>query len=331
MIISRTPHRISFLGGGTDYPAYYMQYGGKVLGAAIDKYCYLNVRKLPPFFTHKHRIVYSKAENVLTVDEIRHPSVRAVLKHLNVDYGVSIHHDGDIPARSGMGSSSAFTAGLLKSMHALQGRYTSKEDLTRESIYVEQELIRENVGSQDQTFAVYGGFNVIEFQKNGEIEVNPIIIPQERMQVFEASLMLFFTGLSRFSSEIAEEQVNNTSLNIRKLDKMKDLVDQAVQVIAGEKNDLNDFGVLLNETWHMKKQLSSKISNTLIDGIYEKALAAGAIGGKLLGAGGGGFMLFYVPRGKQAGVKKTLKDYLHVPFKFDFEGSKVIVYQPENH
>lgn len=330
MIISRTPHRISFLGGGTDYPDYYMQHGGKVLGAAIDKYCYLNVRKLPPFFTHKHRIVYSKSENVQTLDEIQHPSVQAVLKHLNVDYGTSIHHDGDIPARSGMGSSSAFTVGLLKSMHALHGKYTSKEDLTRESIYVEQELIKENVGSQDQTFAVYGGFNLIEFQKNGEIEVNPIIIQPERMQVFESSLMLYFSGLSRFSSKIAEEQVKNTSLNIRKLDKMKNLVDQAVQIIADEKNDLNDFGSLLNETWHVKKQLSSKISNGLIDDIYEKALSSGAIGGKLLGAGGGGFMLFYVPPEKQAGVKQSLKDYLHVPFKFDFEGSKVIVYQPDN-
>ena len=328
MIISRTPHRISFLGGGTDYPEYYMKHGGKVLGTAIDKYCYLNVRKLPPFFTHKHRIVYSKSENTQTLDEIQHPSVRMVLKHLNVDFGTSIHHDGDIPARSGMGSSSAFTAGLLKSMHALEGQYISKEDLTRESIYVEQELIKENVGSQDQTFAVYGGFNLIEFQKNGEIEVNPIIIPQERMQSFEGNLMLYFTGLSRFSSEIAEEQVKNTSQNIPKLDKMKDLVDQAVQIIANEKNDLNDFGSLLNETWHLKKQLSSKVSNGLIDDIYAKALSAGAIGGKLLGAGGGGFMLFYVPQAKQVAVKRKLKDYLHVPFKFDFEGSKVIVYQP---
>ena len=330
MIISRTPHRISFLGGGTDYPSYYMHHGGKVLGTAIDKYCYLNVRKLPPFFTHKHRIVYSKAENVQTLDEIQHPSVRAVLKHLNIDYGISIHHDGDIPAKSGMGSSSAFTAGLLKSMHALQGQYTSKEDLTKESIYVEQELIKENVGSQDQTFAVYGGFNVIEFQKNGEIEVNPIIIPKERMQSFEGSLMLYFTGLSRYSSDIAEEQVKNTSVNIQKLDKMKGLVDQAIQIISNEKNDLNEFGSLLNETWHMKKQLSSKISNGLIDDIYNKAISAGAIGGKLLGAGSGGFMLFYVPPEKQLMVKQELKDYLHVPFKFDFEGSKVIVYQPDN-
>jgi len=330
MIISRTPHRISFLGGGTDYPEYYMKHGGKVLGTAIDKYCYLNVRELPPFFTHKHRIVYSKSENTQTLDEIQHPSVRAVLKHLGVDCGMSIHHDGDIPARSGMGSSSAFTVGLLKSMHALEGKYISKEDLTRESIYIEQKLIKENVGSQDQTFAVYGGFNLIEFQKNGEIEVKPIIIQPERMHSFESNLMLFFTGLSRFSSEIAEEQVKNTSLNIAKLDKMKDLVDQAVQIVADEENNLNDFGALLNETWHIKKQLSSQVSNSLINDIYKKALAAGALGGKLLGAGGGGFMLFYVPPEKQAAVKKDLSEYLHVPFKFDFEGSKVIVYQPEN-
>jgi D-glycero-alpha-D-manno-heptose-7-phosphate kinase len=321
---------MSFLGGGTDYPEYYMEHGGRVLGAAIDKYCYLNVRKLPPFFSHKHRIVYSKSENVKTLDEIQHPAVRTVLKHLKIDYGMSIHHDGDIPARSGMGSSSAFTVGLLKSMHALQGTYISKEALTREAIYVEQKLIRENVGSQDQTFAVYGGFNLIEFHKNGEIEVNPIIIPQERMQKFESGLMLYFTGLSRFASEIAEEQVNNTSFNIQKLDRMKSLVEQAVQIIADDKIKLDEFGALLNDTWRLKKQLSSQISNSLIDDIYSKALSAGAIGGKLLGAGGGGFMLFYVPPDKQARVKQELNDYLHVPFKFDFEGSKVIVYQPDN-
>lgn len=330
MIISKTPHRISFFGGGTDYPDYYLNYGGKVLGVAIDKYCYLNVRKLPPFFEHKHRIVYSKSENVHSNNDIQHPAVRAIFNYLKIDYGMSVHHDGDIPARSGMGSSSAFTVGLLKSMRALEGKYISSKDLTDEAIHVEQDIIRENVGSQDQTFAAYGGFNIIDFQRNGEIVVSPIIINSRRMEEFESSLMLFFTGLSRYSSEIAEEQVKNSSANTGTLDHMKELVNQALGILADDNSDLRDFGGLLNDTWEMKKCLSSQISNKVIDDIYIKARSAGAIGGKLLGAGGGGFMLFYVPSHKQTTVKKALCNYLHVPFKFDFEGSKVIVYQPNN-
>jgi len=213
MIISKTPHRISFFGGGTDYPEYYLKHGGKVIGAAIDKYCYLSVRRLPPFFSHKHRIVYSKTENVSSADEIQHPSVRAVMKYLNIDYGISINHDGDIPARSGMGSSSAFTAGLLKSLYALEGKLISKEELARQSIIVEQQIIMENVGSQDQTFAAHGGFNMIEFCRNGEIIVEPLIISPSRLEELENSLMLFYTGLSRYSSEIAEEQVKNMGIN----------------------------------------------------------------------------------------------------------------------
>lgn len=330
MIISRTPHRISFFGGGTDYPDYYLQYGGKVLGATIDKYCYLNVRRLPPFFSHKHRIVYSKSENVNTVDEIQHPAVKAVLKYLKIDYGVSIHHDGDIPARSGMGSSSAFTAGLLNSLYALEGKTISKEELCRQTIFIEQQIIKENVGSQDQTFAAHGGINLIEFCRNGEIVVKPVIMSQARMEDLENNLMLFFTGISRYSSEIAGEQVNKTAVNAGTLHTMKDMVEKAHNIIADNNTPLADMGLLLNETWQMKKKLSAKVSTPWIDQKYETALKAGATGGKLLGAGGGGFLLFFVPPEYQEKVKKSLNGLLHVPFKFDFNGSRVIVYQPNS-
>lgn len=328
MIISRTPHRISFFGGGTDYPDYYLKNGGKCLGVAINKYSYLNVRKLPPFFDHKHRIVYSKQENAKTVDEINHPSVRETLKYFNVDFGVSIHHDGDIPARSGMGSSSAFTVGLINSLNALNGKMISKNELTKEAIHIEQNLIKENVGSQDQAFASYGGFNIIEFLQNGEISVNPIIMSQKRLVEFQDNILLFFTGISRTASVVVEEQIKNTSINIPNLNKMKDLVDDAYEILINPMKKLNEFGELLNDTWELKKSLSSKVSNNQIDEMYKKALDSGAIGGKLLGAGGGGFMAFYVENNNQQKVIKALKDYLHIPFNFDFDGSKIIVYEP---
>lgn len=328
MIISRTPHRISFFGGGTDYPEYYLKHGGKCLGVAINKYSYLNVRKLPPFFDHKHRIVYSKQENTQTIDEIIHPSVRETLKYFNVDFGVSIHHDGDIPARSGMGSSSAFTVGLINSLNALNGKITSKNELTKDAIYIEQKLIKENVGSQDQAFAAYGGFNIIEFLQNGEISVSPIIIPQERLIEFQDNIMLFFTGISRTASEVVEEQIKNTTINTPNLNKIKNLVDEAYQILIDPSRKLQEFGKLLNYTWELKKSLSSKVSNNEIDAMYNKALVAGAIGGKLLGAGGGGFMAFYVEKNNQQKVIDALNDYLHIPFNFDFDGSKIIVYEP---
>lgn len=327
MIISRTPHRISFFGGGTDYPEYYLEHGGKTLGVAINKYSYLNLRKLPPFFNYTHRIVYSKQENVNSVKDIEHPSVRETLNHMNIDYGLSIHHDGDIPARSGMGSSSAFTVGLINSINALQGKMTSKDELTKESIYIEQNLIKENVGSQDQTFAAYGGLNVISFLQNGEISVSPIIMKQKRLLEFQDNIMLFFSGVSRIASEIVTEQIQKTSINVPSLNKMKDLVNDGYDILLNDKN-LNEFGELLNYTWHLKKSLSSKVSNSEIDDMYTKAINAGAIGGKLLGAGGGGFMAFYVEKDKQVNVKKALRGYLHIPFNFDFDGSKIVVYEP---
>lgn len=328
MIISRTPHRISFFGGGTDYPPYYLEHGGKVLGSAIDKYCYINVRKFPPFFEHKHRIVYSKFENINELNEIQHPSVRETLKYLKTDYGISIHHDGDIPARSGMGSSSAFTVGLLKSMIALEGRMISKKELTSKAIHIEQKLIKENVGSQDQTFAAYGGLNLIEFSTTGEINVSPVIMKPERLQKFESNLLLVFTGLSRFSSEIADEQIKNTEKNLDDLHKMKQLVDDAHTILTNSKADLIEFGEMLNETWKLKRGLSSKIATDEVDEMYELALKNGAVGGKLLGAGGGGFMLFYVTEKKRQKVIAALHNYLNIPFRFDFDGSKIIVYDP---
>jgi len=328
MIISRTPHRISFFGGGTDYPEYFLEHGGKVLGAAIDKYCYLSLRKLPPYFEHKHRLVYSKMENVNTIDEIVHPAVRETLRYLNIDYGVSVHHDGDIPARSGMGSSSAFTVGILNSLHALNGKMVSREELTREAICVEQELIRESVGSQDQVFAAHGGFNVVEFLQNGEIFVEPIIMTSERLKAFGSRLMLFFTGLSRTASDIASDKIKNIPNNSQSLSRMKNLVDEAYKIIISPKRNLSEFGELMNETWELKKNLSDKISNPKIEEMHETAMQNGAIGGKLCGAGGGGFMLLYVEPDNQQKVKDVLKDYLHVPFGFDFDGSKIIVYKP---
>jgi D-glycero-alpha-D-manno-heptose-7-phosphate kinase len=328
MIISKTPHRISFFGGGTDYPAYYLKHGGKVLGAAIDKYCYLIMRKLPPFFVHKHRIVYSKIENVSDINEILHPSVRETLKYLRVSYGISVHHDGDIPARSGMGSSSAFTVGLLNTMYALEGKAVSKDKLARDAIHIEQNLIKENVGSQDQTFAAHGGLNLIAFLTNGEIVIEPIIMKPERLASFSRKFMLYFTGFSRIASEVAGEMIKNIPKKEDNLYQMKDIVDEAYKILVSPKRELREFGELLNETWKLKKTLSDKITTPEINEIYEIAMKSGAIGGKLCGAGGGGFMVFFVEPKNQSKVREALRNYLYVPFNFDFDGSKIIVYKP---
>ena len=330
MIISRTPHRISFFGGGTDYPDYYLKHGGKVLGAAINKYCYLSVRRLPPFFEHKYRIVYSKMENVSTIDEIVHPAVRETLKYLNVNSGVSVHHDGDIPARSGMGSSSSFTVGILNTMYALEGKRVSKEELTKNAIYIEQELIRENVGSQDQTFAAHGGFNLIEFSVSGEISVVPVIVGPDQLKNLEKSLMLVFTGISRMASVAAGDKIKNIPNNKGYLSQMKNLVDDAYRIITTTNKNLCEFGELLNETWKLKKKLSNKVTNPQIEELYDIVLKNGGVGGKLCGAGSGGFMLFFVEPENRAKVIKALKNYLIVPFNFDYDGSTIIVYNNSN-
>lgn len=323
MIISRTPYRISFFGGGTDYPQWYEKHGGTVLATTIDKYCFITCRFLPPFFEHKYRVVWSKIENCLHIEEIEHPSVRETLKYLDIARGVEIHHVGDLPARSGMGSSSSFTVGLLHALYGLKGIMPTKMQLTRESIHVEQELLKETVGCQDQALAAHGGFNHITFHQNGEMGIRPIILPQDRMRELNDHLMLFYTGIKRTSSNIASSYVDDMEKKRRQLRIMKDLVDESISVLTSNQN-ISLFGELMQEAWLAKRSLGSAISNHEVDGIYETALEAGAIGGKITGAGGGGFMLLFVPPGRQATVRNALSNLIYVPFKFEFTGSQII-------
>ncbi|HEY44598.1 MAG TPA: kinase [Anaerolineae bacterium] len=328
MIISRTPFRISFFGGGTDYPAWYRNHGGAVLGTTIDKYCFLTCRFLPPFFQHRIRIVYSRIENCQTIEEIAHPSVRAVLRYMNIDRGVEIHHDGDLPARSGMGSSSSFTVGLLHALYALKGLMPSKWQLAMESIYIEQELLKETVGSQDQVLAAYGGLNHVAFLPNGEISIRPITISAERLKELNSHLMLFYTGIKRTASNIAAHYVKNIEKRKRQLRIMKDLVEESISILNSGK-DITGFGELLHEAWQAKRSLSTIVSNSHVDEIYEHAISTGAIGGKLIGAGGGGFMLFFVPPCKQSKIREAFKTLIYVPFKFEFLGSQIIFFDLE--
>ncbi len=328
MIISRTPFRISFFGGGTDYPAWYRRHGGAVVATTIDKYCYISCRYLPPFFEHRIRVVYSKIENCQTVDEIAHPAVREVLRYLNIDRGVEIHHDGDLPARSGMGSSSAFTVGLLHALHALKGQISHKHDLALESIHIEQNLLQETVGSQDQVSAAYGGFNSITFHPNDAISVRPITISPERAHELNAHLMLFYTGIKRTASAIAESFVNYLADKSRQMRILKDMVEESVSILSSG-HDLAPFGELMNEAWQLKRSLSAQVSNSEVDTVYAQAMAAGALGGKLTGAGGGGFLLLFVPPERQLQVREALANLLYVPFKFEYSGSQIIVFDPE--
>ncbi len=325
MIISRTPFRISFFGGGTDYPVWYRRHGGAVLATTIDKYCYLTCRYLPPFFEHRIRVVYSKVENCQTLDEISHPSVREVLRYLNIDRGVEIHHDGDLPARSGMGSSSSFTVGLLHALYALKGQMVSKQKLARESIHIEQEILKETVGSQDQMSAAHGGFNLIEFSSGDEISVRPMTLSQERIKELNSYLMLFYTGIIRTASDVAESYVNGIEDKKRQLGILNDLLKESISVLNRDK-DIRCFGDLLHEAWLAKRSLSRKISNSNVDEIYSSARSAGAIGGKLTGAGGGGFMLLFVPPEKQAKVREKLNGLIYVPFKFESSGSQIVFF-----
>lgn len=329
MIISRTPFRISFFGGGTDYPAWYREHPGAVLGTTIDKYCYITCRYLPPFFDHWSRVIYSRVENVRSLDEIQHPSVRECLRMLNVREGVEIHHDADLPARTGLGSSSAFTVGLLHALNALQGRMSSKMDLAMSAIHVEQNLIRENVGSQDQILTAWGGLNRIDFRGDHQIRVTPIILTSERLQALQEHLMLVFTGLVRTASDIAEAQIQATPKRQRELELLCAMVDEAVRLLS-ENAALEDFGKLLHEAWTLKRSLTDRISTSAIDELYELARGAGAIGGKLLGAGGGGFMLLFVRPEDQNRVRQRLNRLLVVPFAFESMGSQIIYYDPKS-
>jgi D-glycero-alpha-D-manno-heptose-7-phosphate kinase len=328
MIISRTPYRISFLGGGTDYPAWYREHGGAVIATTIDKYCYLTCRYLPPFFEHRYRIVYSKIENVGAADEIQHPAVQEVLKFLEITRGVEIHHLGDLPARSGMGSSSSFTVGLLHALYALQGKMVSKHKLAMDGIHVEQELLKETVGSQDQVMAAYGGLCHVRFLPGGEIAVRPIIMRPERIAELNSHVMLFYTGIVRTASEVASTYVRDIEKQRRQLRIINDLVKEGLAVLAGDR-DITHFGELLHEAWQVKRNLSQSVSNARIDDIYSDAISAGAVGGKLLGAGGGGFIMLFVPPERHEVVKQKLRGLIHVPCGFESQGSQIIFLDPE--
>jgi D-glycero-alpha-D-manno-heptose-7-phosphate kinase len=329
MIISRTPFRISLFGGGTDYPAWFRENGGAVLGTAINKYSYISVRKLPPFFEHRFRIAYSRLEYVREISEIVHPVVREVLAEMQLADGLEIHSDSDLPARSGLGSSSAFTVGFLHALHALRGRMVTKLELGREAIRVEQELLREAVGCQDQLWAAFGGFNHITFSPAGDFEINPILLARDRRSELMQSVMLFFTGFSRNASDIAEHQIANIPYRTQQLRAIQAFVGDALAILQEDRSPVRSLGELLHESWRLKRELAERVSTPVVDEIYEAARRAGAIGGKLLGAGGGGFMMFLVERDKRQQVRERLADLIYVPADIDFDGSKIVLYQPD--
>jgi len=325
MIISRTPFRISFFGGGTDYPDWYKENGGAVLSTSINKFSYITARYLPPFFDYKYRIRYYQREETNSIEEIQHPSVKQCLKFLKFKDNLDLVHHADLPARAGLGSSSTFTVGLLQAIYALQNKMVSKRQLAINAINVEQNLIKESVGSQDQTVAAFGGLNKIEFGGRNEFTVKPIPLNPKRIKLLENNLMLFFTRFSRTASNIAAEQIKSIHKRKVELTEMHESVNQAIEIMTSNQS-MDDFGRLLGVQWENKKKMTALVTNADIDEIYSKGIKAGAIGGKLLGAGGGGFMLFYVPKDKQEKVKKELKGLLYVPFSFDYTGSQIIYY-----
>lgn len=328
MIISRTPFRVSFFGGGTDYPGWYRKHGGQVLSTAIDKYCYITLRRLPPFFEYTLRLVYSRSETCSNIDEIKHPAIRETLRFLKFESNLEIHHDGDLPARSGMGSSSSFTVGLLHALYALKGVMPTKEQLARESILIEQDLIKETVGSQDQCAAAHGGLNKIIFHRDGEIEVRPLTLSASRMEELSSHLMLFYTGIMRTASDVADTYVENLGEKHKLLKRMHAMVDEGIDILQSNRC-ICGFGELLGEAWRAKRELGARISNGVVDDIYVRAQENGAIGGKLIGAGGGGFLLLFVPPSAQPRVREALSELLHVPFKPTRNGSQIIFYEPE--
>ena len=329
MVICQTPFRVSFFGGGTDYPLWFKENGGSVISTAINKYGFISCRFLPPFFDYKHRIVYSKIELAKSTEEIVHPAVRNVFQYLEVEEGIEIHYDGDIPAQSGIGSSSSFTVGLINAICTLRGQVTSKLSLAEQAIHVEQNLIGETVGSQDQIAAAYGGINRINFLPNGKFEVRPVIVPPMRLEQMRSHMLLFFTGFSRIAETIAKSQIENFDQRKSHLIRMMAMVDEAQGILQNPSANINDFGVLLDEAWQLKRGLSSKVSNLQIDQIYEAGIHAGATGGKILGAGGGGFLLFFAPPEKHASVRTALSKLIEVPFDFDYGGSQIILYHPD--
>jgi D-glycero-alpha-D-manno-heptose-7-phosphate kinase len=325
MIISRTPFRISFFGGGTDYPQWYRENGGSVLSTTIDKYCYISCRELPRFFDYKHRIVYSQTEMVERAEQIRHPVIKVVLQHMAVEEGLEIHHDADLPARAGMGSSSAFTVGFVNAVKSLRRQQASKEELASMAIHIEQNLLKETIGSQDQISTAYGGFNRIDFKSDDTFSVAPVDISPRRLEELEKSLLLFFTGSFRVASDVARFQVESIDSRRQELSAMAQMVDEGLYILKSQSTPLAEFGQLLHESWMFKRTLSPRVSTPRIDEIYDVAMNAGAIGGKVLGAGGGGFILFYVQPEHQKQVREKLNPLVSVDFKFDGTGSQIIL------
>jgi D-glycero-alpha-D-manno-heptose-7-phosphate kinase len=325
MIISKTPFRVSFFGGGTDYPDYFNEFGGSVISTSIKHYMYITVKPILGVSDYKYRVAYSKLEICDDVNDIQHPVVRAAIKKLNIQHGLEINIISDLPAKTGIGSSSSFTVGLLNALHTMLGITKSKHELALEAIEIEQVILQERVGVQDQLAAAHGGLNFMEFTKQ-DLKVTPLQLNPNRVGALQSNLLMFYTGISRFASDILEEQVKNTQekkVNME-LKHINDMVQQGISIINDDEKNLDDFGVLLNEAWLTKKKLSSSISNNHLDEIYTKAITAGALGGKLLGAGGGGFFIFYTPLQKQSAVKKALADLKEVVFEFEDEGASII-------
>ena len=327
MIITKTPFRMSFFGGGTDMPAFFNEYGGAVISTTFDKYCYVNVRHLPRFFDYSTELSYSKTERVTDVNDIQHPAIREAMKFLDM-HEIRLTYEADLPARSGLGTSSSFAVGMLSAFYALKGKYADKNKLAKEAIYLERVLCNEAGGWQDQIAAAYGGLNRINFNADG-FTVDPIIIAAERKREFNRNLMLFFTGFTHFSSEV-QATINVKDKTKQRLE-MLALVDEAQNILTDKNADLNEFGRLLDTTWKLKRQTGAKISTGSIDMLYDKGMQAGALGGKLLGAGGGGFLLFYVEPDKQKCVRDALSDLMYVPFEFENGGTRVIHFTPESY
>ena len=329
MIITKTPFRMSFFGGGTDMEIFFREYGGAVLSSTFDKYCYVTVRHLPRFFDYSSELSYSKIERVTAIDDIQHPAIRNAMKMLDM-HEIRLTYEADLPARSGLGTSSSFAVGMLNAFYALKGKYADKMKLADEAIYLERVLCNEAGGWQDQIAVAYGGFNRINFGPNG-YEVLPVIISPERKKQLSRNLMMFFTGFTRFSSEIHKANKVSSNEKTAQLKEMLILVDEAEHVLTDKNIDLDDFGRLLNHTWKLKKQTGDKISTSSIDEFYDRGIKAGALGGKLLGAGGGGFLVFYVPQEKQDSVRWAMKDLMYIPFEFEDSGTRVVHYTPETY
>ncbi len=327
MIITKTPFRMSFFGGGTDMESYFRENGGAVLSTTFDKYCYVNVRHLPRFFDWSTELSYSQTERVSSVDDIQHPAIRNAMKLLDM-HEIRLMYEADLPARSGLGTSSSFAVGMLNAFYALKGKYADKKKLADEAIYLERVLCNEAGGWQDQIAASFGGFNRINFNADG-YEVLPVIISSERKKQLNENLLMFFTGFTRFSSEV--QKTNKVVDKKAQLKEMLALVDDAERVLIDKTKSLDDFGYLLDHTWKLKRQTGSSISTNSIDALYQKGIEAGDLGGKLLGAGGGGFLVFYVQPEKQDAVRWAMKDLLYIPFRFEDGGTRVIHYTYESY